>query len=79
MFQMVNMFYQQSVFLDPCTHEEAHTRLLVWRSAMVETVDTYIVVLPVVMLRDCGIDQLWFKFGSGKTLRYIPIHVCKTW
>ena len=57
------MDVENIAIIAPCTHEEAHTRLLVWSSAMVET---DVVLLPVWMLQDCGIDQLWYEFGSGK-------------
>jgi hypothetical protein len=67
----------------PCSHEEADTRLILHtahvgksgiKSAMIKTVDTDVVILAVGMFQECEVDKLWVEFGTGRTLRYIPIH-----
>lgn len=70
--------------LQPCSHEEADTRMLLhvkdamncgYKSVMIRTVDTDVVVLAVAHFQDLpNIQQLWIAFGTGKDFRYIPIH-----
>lgn len=70
--------------LQPCSHEEADTRMFVhvkdamncgFKSVMIRTVDTDVVVLAVAHFQDLpNIEQLWIAFGTGKDFRYIPIH-----
>ncbi|XP_041473687.1 uncharacterized protein LOC121422601 [Lytechinus variegatus] len=70
--------------LQPCSHEEADTRILVhvkdamncgFKRAMIRTVDTDVVVLALAHFQDLpDIEQLWMAFGTGKDFRYIPIH-----
>ena len=67
-----------------CSHEEADTRMLPhvkdavncgFKSVMIRTVDTDVVVLAVARFRGLpNIVQLWISFGTGKDFRYIPIH-----
>jgi hypothetical protein len=70
--------------LDPCSHEEADTRMLLHVAdavknghtrVMIRTVDTDVVVLAVACFsRFTGIAELWVAFGVGKHLRFIAIH-----
>ena len=38
-------------------------------------VDTDVVILAIAMFQHCGIEELWIEFGSGKNLRYLPVHL----
>ena len=70
--------------LQSCPHEEPDTRMLLhikdamncgFKSAMIRTVDTYVVVLPVTHFQGLpNIEQLWIAFGTCNDFRYIPIH-----
>ena len=70
--------------LQPCSHEEADTRMLLhvkdamncgFKLVMIRTVDTDVVVLAVAHFQGLpNIEQLWIAFGTGKDFRYIPIH-----
>lgn len=70
--------------LQPCSHEEADTRILLHvqdavvsgvKSVMIRTVDTDIVVLAVANFQSFeNLEQLWIAFGTGKAFRYIPVH-----
>lgn len=69
--------------LAPCTHEEADTRIFLhvldavnhgFKSVMIRTVDTDVLVLAVSAVQKLSIDELWVAFSSGKSLRYLPAH-----
>ena len=69
--------------LEPCNHSEADTRKCLHlaqasgqghQTAYVRTVDSDIVVLAIRFFPTRGLVELWVGFGSGKTLRDIPIH-----
>lgn len=69
--------------LAPCSHEEADTRLLVYaldarltghRRVKIKSNDTDVVVLAISVAHEIEADQLWLEYGSGKTLRFLPIH-----
>ena len=70
--------------LQTCSHEEADTRMLLhiektmnssFKSVMIRTVDTDVVVLAVAHFHGLQyVGQLWIAFGTGKEFRYIPIH-----
>lgn len=75
---------QQSVAgLEPCSHEEADTRIFVhvndavkngFKKIAIRTVDTDVVVLAVRMASLLNIPELWIAFGTGKHLRYLSAH-----
>ena len=59
-------------YLQPCTHEEAETRLLLhvahctrqgMRKVAIRTVDTDVVVLAIGHFSSLDIDELWVSFG----------------
>ena len=69
--------------LQPCTHEEADTRMILHaadagrrglRRIMIRTVDTDVVVLAIANIQNISCDELWLAFGAGKHFRYIPAH-----
>jgi hypothetical protein len=69
--------------LEPCSHEEADTRLLLhaadavkegYKKLLVRTVDTDVVVVAVATLSSIHPDELWLAFGTGPNFRYIPVH-----
>ena len=69
--------------LQPCTHEEADTRIMVHlahasrnghKRIVIRTVDTDVVVLALSLFPSLTIDKLWISFGTGKNFRYIAIH-----
>ena len=69
--------------LEPCTHEEVDTRILIhvadyvahgYRTVTIRTTDTDVVVLAVAAVLDLDIPELWVAFGTGKTFQYIAAH-----
>ena len=69
--------------LQPCSHEEADTRIILhvahcakqgYRRIAIRTVDTDIVVLAVGHVQSLDIEELWICFGVGKHYRYIAAH-----
>ena len=75
--------------LQPCSHEEADTRIFVHvldaveqghSKVMIRTVDTDVVILAIrvfVIINkkfDRSLSELWIAFGTGKHFRYIPFH-----
>ena len=67
----------------PCSHEEADTRLVLHclhasnngcKKVAIRTVDTDVVVLAIAFFDSLRLDELWIHFGTGKNVRYIPIH-----
>ena len=69
--------------LDPCSQEEADTRLLLHvadavqkgcRKVTILTVDTDVVVLAVASFSKIAPDELWVAFGVKSRFRYIAIH-----
>ncbi|XP_078492496.1 uncharacterized protein LOC144748319 [Ciona intestinalis] len=74
---------QETDEICPCSQEEADTRLLLhaynaakrgYDKAMIRTVDTDVVVIATGMFHELGLSELWVAFGTGKNLRYLPIH-----
>jgi hypothetical protein len=70
-------------YLQPCTHEEADTRLLLHvahcakqglRKVAILTVDTDVVVLAVAHFHAIPVDELWVSFGVGNHFRHFAIH-----
>ena len=69
--------------LMPYTHEEADTRIMIHckdavlkghRSITIRTVDSDVVCIAISIHEDIGAEELWIAFGTGKNLRYLPIH-----
>ena len=69
--------------LEPCTHEEADTRLMVHaldaslcghRRIKIRSSDTDVVVLAISAANTIPADELWFTYGSGKNLHNLPVH-----
>ena len=69
--------------LAQCTHEEAHSRMLLhvedamkegYTNVSIRTVDTDAIVLAVTAAERLGIDQLWVAFGTGKSFRFLAAH-----
>ena len=69
--------------LQPCSHEEADTRIFLhvahcakqgYKRIAIRTVDTDIVVLAIGHIQSIDIEELWICFGVGKNYRYIPAH-----
>jgi hypothetical protein len=75
--------------LDPCSHEEADTRMILhvasataagFSKILIRTVDTDVVVLAIACFHRLSVpvSELWVAFGAGKHLRYLPIHLLAT-
>jgi len=69
--------------LDPCSHEEADTRMLLHAAhaaanghgrIMIKTVDTDVVVVAIACFERLRASELWIALGVGKNLRYIAVH-----
>ena len=68
--------------LQPCSHEEADTRLFLhvldaatfFDKIMIRTVDTDVFVLAVSQMHRIPGKEVWLAFGMGKHFRYYPIH-----
>lgn len=69
--------------LEPCTHEEADTRIMLHvkdsavcgnQKIMIRTIDTDVVVLAISIFHIIPINELWMAFGTGKHFRYLAVH-----
>ena len=69
-------------YLQPCSREEADTRILLHvahcarqglRKLVIRTVDTYVVVLAIGHSPALRLDELWVSFGVGTHFRQIAI------
>ncbi|KAK3725326.1 hypothetical protein QZH41_002764 [Actinostola sp. cb2023] len=68
--------------LQPCSHEEADTRLFLHvldaatfhQKIMIRTVDTDVFVLAVSLMQRIPQKEVWLAFGMGKHFRYYPVH-----
>jgi len=65
--------------LEPCTHEEADTHIMIhvadcvahgYQKISIRTIDTDVVVLAVSL----DILELWVAFGTGKSFKHIGAH-----
>ena len=75
---------QDTTKLQPCTHEEADTRVMIhiadcvsngYNKVTIRTTDTDVVVLAVSVVNQLNISELWVAFGSGKNFRIIGAHI----
>ena len=69
-------------YLQPCSHEEADTRILLHvahfarqglRNLVILTVDTDVVVLAIWLFLALRLDELWVRFSVGIHFRQIAI------
>ena len=69
--------------LQPCTHEEADTRMFVHvddisknglKKISVIATNTDVVVIALYAYQYLNLDELWIDIGRGKNQRYYPIH-----
>jgi hypothetical protein len=69
--------------IDPCSHEEADTRMLLHAAhaaragcskVMIRTVDTDVVVIAVACCQQLALAEFWIWFGVGKNVRYLAVH-----
>ena len=69
-------------YLQPCSHEEADTRILLHvahcarqglRKLLIRTVNTDVVVLAIGHFPALRLDELWVRFGVGTHYRQIAI------
>ena len=69
--------------LEPCTHEEADTHIMVHiadcrsqghQKISIRTTYTDVVVLAVSVVASLDITEMWVAFGTGKSFRYIAAH-----
>ena len=67
--------------LEPCSHEEAGTRLLVhvhhaqvtgFKNVII-TVDTDVLAIAVSVTPSFGIGHIWLMFGTGNDTKYIDV------
>ena len=67
----------------PCNHAGADTRVILHlfhaasqghKFALVRTVDSDVIILCLFFFVKLGFVELWVVFGTGKSIRYIPIH-----
>ena len=70
--------------LQPCSQEEANTRLLLHvrdiassglKKIMIITSVTDVVVIELYIFHSLFIEKLWIEFGAGKHRRWLPIHL----
>lgn len=66
--------------LEPCTHEEADTRIFLHvydayqsghRRILIRTCDTDVVVLAISVVSALPGCDLWIAYGTGKNMRYV--------
>ena len=71
-------------YLQPCSHEEADTRILLYvahcarpglRKLVIRTVDTDVVVLAIWHSSALRLDELWVRFGVDTHFRQIAIQM----
>jgi hypothetical protein len=68
--------------LQPCTHEEGDTRMILHAAdaahtadkILLRTVDTDVLVLAVSFFSEVPVTELWVALGTGKNLKYFPAH-----
>ena len=69
--------------IQPCSHEEADTRLLLhaqharlsgYENILIRTVDTDVLVIAVAMVEQLGNGRLWLLYGKGNTTKYIDVN-----
>ena len=69
--------------LDPCTHEEADTRIILHLEDAVKegntkfstrTVDTDVVVLALTSVQRLKNAEIWVDFAVGKSIRFLAAH-----
>ena len=72
--------------VDPCSHEEADTRIFLHaqdavneghKSVMINANDTDIVIIAISVmssLMQLGLQKMWVSFGKGEKTKWIPIH-----
>jgi len=69
--------------LQPCTHEEADTRLMIHaldaslcghRRIKIRSNDTDVVVLAISVANSLTADELWITYNTRKNLHNIPAH-----
>ena len=71
--------------IEPCNHEEADTRMLIYAAAhavrhghtkvALQTVDTDVLVLAISQMNHLALTELWLEFGVGKNYRVISVHI----
>ena len=76
--------FDEATFISHSSHEVADTRLFLHVVDMaraeheliaIRTVDSDVVILATAMFHHLNIKELWILFGSGKSYRYLPIHL----
>ena len=82
-----NFTQDDKVRIEPCTHEEADTRIMLhvadaaehgFKKIMVRTVDTDVVVILISHIQDILAQEVWIAFGIGKNCRFISAHEIAT-
>ena len=50
-----------------------------FRQILIKTADSDVVIIAVsVFYRIPGLNELWIEFGTGKSLKFIPVHKIST-
>lgn len=74
------------VYISPCNHEEADTRIFVHamdailegsKYITIKANDTDVLVIAVSVLpslQEHGLEKMWIAFGQGASARWIPVH-----
>lgn len=68
--------------MEPCNFEEADERIFVhlknisndFPRVLIKTVDSDVVVIAISIFHKVVLRELWIEFGTGKSLRFIPVH-----
>lgn len=69
--------------LEPCSHEEADTRIMVHvldacssghKRIMIWSNDTDVVVLAISVVESLPAKEIWITYGTGKNLKYLAVH-----
>jgi hypothetical protein len=86
--QVLNVLPDANIHeLAPCSHEEADTRILLHvehagrhglKRVMIRTMDTDVLVLAIGKYSKLSLEELWVSFGTGKGLKYFPVHTIAT-
>ena len=67
----------------PCTLEEADEHMFLhalhasenYKSILIKTVDSDVVTIAISVFHNLPmLNELWIEFGTGKSLKFIPVH-----
>ena len=84
-----NLTQDDKVRIEPCTHEEADTRIMLhvadaaehgFKKIMVRTVDPDVVVILISHIQDILAQEVWIAFGIVRiTVLFMPMKSLPNW